>query len=367
MDYQQYLDKLQQLWRDWQYRSQTNLTPFWTTIIVLVLLGNTALIYYNFFYSPKSEVVNSVDVQATNGNTETVSALTGLPINEEKLNMRPVAVMIDNYGSDQPQSGVGRAAIVFETYVEGGVTRLMAVFQTNEDVTIGPVRSAREYFLPLAKSLDAVYAHSGGSPTALNELAKGEIDDADEFKYGSAFYRSRLYFAPHNLFTTTRLLADLALSKNWTDWDMQSSFSFNEEAPSGETAEEISVRFSLPEYNVRWSYDNGAEDYRRFAGGNLVYDSESEKIVTAKNIVILYTEVRPAPRVNYPDALYVETVGSGDALFVRNGVAVDGTWRISKTGQLEFSQINGAPYSLAPGNTWIEIISADIPGNVAVK
>lgn len=367
MNLQTYLQSVKKFWQRWQNRRHRDFTPLWASIIFLAVLGNAVLIYFTFFYSP----INNVDLPIVNEETSIdtgfVSLLTGLPVAEDEVNLKPVAVMIDNYSSARPQSGLSDAVLVWELYVEGGVTRLLAIFQDSDDKSIGPVRSAREYFLPIVNAFDAIYAHSGGSPTALNELAKGVIDDADEFKYASTYFRSRLKNAPHNLFTTSEKLHGLAEKKEWAEWDWKSNFVFDKETPSGEKAKEVAVNYSSSEYNTRWSYDEDQNKYRRFVDGNLTFDADNEEVLAYNNVLILFTEVRPAPRPNYPDAVYVETVGSGDALFVRSGVAIDGRWRISKTGQIEFTQTNGAPYLLAPGSTWVQMVSADILDNVVVR
>lgn len=366
MNFKHLTEKIKKIWLQWQHRPQPNLTPLWAVILILVVIGNSFLVYFNFFYTPKPSQLVEAD-PATNTVDGYVSPLTGLETEQDVSKIKPVALMIDNYDTARPQSGIGQADIVFETYVEGGVTRLMAVFQTADEIVIGPVRSAREYFLPLVNSLDAVYGHSGGSPSALSLLSKGSISDADEFKYGSSYYRNRLRSAPHNLYTTTSLLAELVSEKNWNEWSMAKALSFSSEVPTGESAKHILIKFSLPAYNVRWNYNTDDATYSRFVGGQPSIDADTKKVVSTKNIAILFTEVRPAPRPNYPDAVYVETIGSGEALFVRDGVVVNGKWRISDSGQIEFLQSNGSTYALAKGNTWVEIVSADIPNNVAIE
>lgn len=367
MNLQAYLQPVKKFWKRWQNRRHRDFTPLWAATIFLVVLGNAVLIYFTFFYEPKTNNEVPIDNEENIVETGFVSPLTGLPVAEDEMNLRPMAAMIDNYSGARPQAGLSNASLVWELYVEGGVTRLLAIFQNSSDTNIGPVRSAREYFLPIVNAFDAVYAHSGGSPAALNELAKGAIDDADEFKYASTYFRSRFKNAPHNLFTTTEKLHTLAEKKDWTEWDWKSNFVFNKEAPSGEQANEVTVNYSSSEYNTRWSYDEDQNKYRRFVDGDLTFDADNEEVLAYSNVLILFTEVRPAPRPNYPDAVYVETVGSGDALFVRDGVVIDGRWRISKTGQIEFTQTNGAPYSLAPGSTWVQMVSADILDNVVVR
>lgn len=109
-----------------------------------------------------------------------VNPLTGLPIEEGQEDCRPVAVMINNIKKAQPLLGVQDADILYECLVEGGITRIMAVYQDSQEIpVIGSIRSARPYYIHLASSLDAIYVHVGGSTQAKNLLKKGLVTDYD--------------------------------------------------------------------------------------------------------------------------------------------------------------------------------------------
>ena len=339
----------------------------WVSLIVLILIANLALVYGYFFYTPSSDESDTqgfVDVVPPEGEK---SRLSGELESEVVSTSRPFAVVLDNYSTARPQSGISDAVVVFEILVEGGVTRLLAVFQSDTDSPIGPVRSAREYMLPLVQAIDAVFGHSGGSIMALQELRESNIADADEFKYSNAYYRDARRFAPHNLFTTLKRLESVVVEKAWQDWNMSTQWQFSEVVPSGQSASQIDIQFSTGPYNTRWSYDASLGTYQRAVGGKSAVDANTKVVVSTKNLAVLYTTVAPAPRLNYPDAVTVDTSGSGEAVFFRNGVAIIGRWSLTERGGLTLLNENGLPYNLSPGNTWFSFVSADIPDIVSFE
>ena len=127
-------------------------------------------------------------------------------ISERASQRHPIAVMIDDLSPARPQSGLQSASIVWHAPAEGGIPRYMAIFADTLPEEVGPVRSARLYFVQWASEWKAVYVHAGGSPQALRTLAtKGHgqlVYNADEFRYSSYFRRSRDRFAPHNLYSS---------------------------------------------------------------------------------------------------------------------------------------------------------------------
>lgn len=348
-------------------KSAFNVSRIWVGLLVLVVLVNMVLAYWYFFHTPSTGETLSSEVAENIVEEGILSRLTGLMVAEQLVNSRPFAVVLDNYSAARPQSGVGDAVVVFEILVEGGVTRLLAVFQNDSDLPIGPVRSAREYMLPLVSAMDAVFGHSGGSIMALQQLRNGDIADADEFRFGNVYYRASNRFAPHNLFTNAFSLKSLTEEQSWQEWNMPTQWQFSEIVPTGQLANQIDIEFSTGPYNTRWSYDESLGSYRRAVGGRDAVDANTNDIVLVKNLVVLYTTVAPAPRVNYPDAVSVDTLGSGEAVYFRNGVAVLGGWSLTERSGLTLLDANGHPYYLSPGNTWFSFVSADIPDIVSFE
>ncbi|WP_300821362.1 DUF3048 domain-containing protein, partial [uncultured Oscillibacter sp.] len=109
-----------------------------------------------------------------------MNPLTGLPMEPEYENLRPIAIMLNNLKAAQPQLGISQADIIYEVPVEGGITRMLCLYQTVEGVDIlGSVRSARPYFVELALGHDAVYVHAGGSQEAYSNLRSWKLDHMD--------------------------------------------------------------------------------------------------------------------------------------------------------------------------------------------
>ena len=140
----------------------------WIILICLALTANGYIIYRLFFSSPLVPAIPPPVQPATNTPEApagmVASSLNGVYLSEADSRRRVMAVMVDNLVEARPSAGLNAASIVWESLVEGGVTRFLAVYSMANNVTIGPVRSARDYFLPWVKEVDAVYAHSGGSP-----------------------------------------------------------------------------------------------------------------------------------------------------------------------------------------------------------
>ena len=109
-----------------------------------------------------------------------INPLTGEPMESKYENNRPVAVMLNNLKAAQPQLGISQADIIYEVPAEGGITRMLGVYQSLEGVgNLGSIRSARSYYLELALGLDALFVHAGGSPGAYRDLPAWGVDNMD--------------------------------------------------------------------------------------------------------------------------------------------------------------------------------------------
>lgn len=341
-------------WREWI------IEHVWLIVIGIILLVNAVLIYVNFLMPRRQPPTNNKP--QTTEVAGPVSALTGLPITG--VEPRPIAFMIDNMKEARPSSGLPEASIVWETLVEGGVTRLLAVFTTNSETKIGPVRSAREYYLPWVSELGAIYAHSGGSSAALAMLSAGvpNINDANEFFNGAYFKRSVAVSPPHNLFSSTSNLRELATNKNWISAATITPWSSNVTTPANtEAATNITINFSSNiAYRAQWRYDTDKKVYMRSQGGAVAVDRESRQQLFAKNVVVLLANVTPAPRPGVPDAVTVKTIGQGDALLFRDGKVVKGKWsKADVANRTMLTNVDNTPLAITPGNVWIEVVPKD--------
>ena len=143
--------------------------------------------------------------------TPVPAPLTGVLVAPKAAMQHPIAVMVDDLGPARPQSGFSGASVVWQAPAEGGIPRYMMVFGEGLPSSVGPVRSARHYFIAWAAEWRAVYVHSGGSPIALATLrshGRGQyVYNADEFRWGGRFlWRIRERPGPHNVYTDGRNL-----------------------------------------------------------------------------------------------------------------------------------------------------------------
>ncbi len=270
------------------------------------------------------------------------------------------AVAIDDLSVARPQAGLPKASLVYEAPVEGGITRFLAIFA--DDVAaerIGPVRSARPYFLDWASEFDAVFAHVGGSPEALEKLAAFDMRDLNEFSAGRYFWRDGDRDAPHNAYTSAALLAE-AVRKRFADRPAPqvAGWRFKDDAPPAERPDKASlaVTFGDPKADVVWTYDPAADDYVRAQGGKAQKD-EDGTAVRAKNVVVQYTKVSVIDDVG---RRRIVTIGDGDALFALDGLTVHGTWhKDDRTSRTRFYDASGNQITFNAGTTWIEVVPED--------
>lgn len=270
------------------------------------------------------------------------------------------ALAIDNLSVARPQAGLTKASLVYEAPVEGGITRFLAIFPGDAKAErIGPVRSARPYFLDWASEFDAVFAHVGGSPEALEKLVAFDMRDLNEFSAGKYFWRDERRDAPHNAYTSTDRLTE-ADQKRFGDRPAPkvAGWRFKDDAPPAERPDRASlaITYGDPKADVLWTFDPAGDDYVRSQGGKNQAD-EDGTAVRAKNVVVQYTKVSVIDEVG---RRRIVTVGDGDALIALDGLAVHGTWhKDDRTSRTRFYDASGNQIRFNAGTTWIEVVPED--------
>ena len=269
------------------------------------------------------------------------------------------AVVFDNHPDARPQFGLSTASIVFETFAEGGSTRILGLFDDRADAAkIGPVRSARPYFVDWAYGAGIALAHSGGSIEGLNKIASlgSAFHDINEFFAEHYFWRDRARRAPHNLFTSTALLKNYFGSKNWELASGQFGWSIDPEPASGLPAtNEILVDFSYPQFAARFVYDPGQNNYLRYLGGKADKDGANGAQIRAGSVVVLYT----TSTVIDKNLLTVDVVtsGTGRAVVFTGGKVLQARWQKASDGSpLKLLDADNSVIKLNPGQTWIEVL-----------
>lgn len=326
---------------------------------ILAFLGLATLITIALFqrsipetYNPEVVKQEKVVEEAPKPTTE-ASKLTGLQV-EPALNSRMIqAVMIENSPDARPQSGLLQAGVVYEAIAEGGITRFLAVFQESQPEYIGPVRSARPYYVEWARGYDAGYAHAGGSPEAISLIGALGVKDMGDSK--GYFYRVSSRYAPHNLYTDMAKLDAYRQLRGYTTSSFTPFARKTEAASSSVTARVIDMDISSPLYDVRYEYDPSTNSYKRFLGGKPHTDEKSGQQLSPKVVIALVTTYSiHADRIH---SVY-KTTGSGTAIVYQDGVVTNATWKKdSQTASLEIVDASGKALALNPGQTWITAVT----------
>ncbi len=285
-----------------------------------------------------------------------LNPLTGTEIEKDKLGCRPVAIMINNISIAQPvQTGVNKADIVYETEVEGGITRLMAVFK---DITVvnqlGPVRSARYPYVDLANGHNAVYIHCGQDPKYCAPHLK-DIDDIsiDTGKCGGTRISNGLS-KEHTLYTFgDKLLSGIEKTNISTKEDNSANWQnfaeIGEELKFENAANSITVPFSAS-YHTVFNYDATKGKYTRSFGSTVRKDYVTGETTDVKNLFVLFTSIRDYSD-RYHRQVYLE---SGNGYYFVNGTYTPINWSKGNTNNsFKFTDQNGNEIKVNAGNSWV--------------
>lgn len=325
------------------------------TVFVL-LAGSAAAYVLTRKDKPAPVVAAPVELKAEEPAKPTTEAskLTGVQIDPE-LNKRGVtAIMIENSVDARPQSGLLDAGVVYEAIAEGGITRFLALFQEGQPTYIGPVRSARPYYIDWLMPYGATYAHVGGSTEALQMISDLKIKDMNEFAYASAYQRVSNRYAPHNAYTNMANLDAIRSKNSWGNPDF-TGLTRKADAPSkAPTATSINVAISSVTFNSHYDYDTTTNSYKRSEGGLPHTDEKSGKQLQPKVVITLVV-----PYSIHPDGIHskYQTVGSGQAYVFQDGIMQEATWtKSSQAAQIEFKDAGGRALTFNAGQTWVTAV-----------
>lgn len=290
------------------------------------------------------------------------SPMSGIYAEEERVNRRPLAIMFDNHPRARWQAGLKDAEIVYEFLVEFPYTRYMAIYLINDPELIGPVRSARPYFITTSLEYDAVYVHVGGSTQAKQDIRSLSLADIDGLSSGKdVFWRLTHKKAPNNMYSSMEALRNEMERKKYRINTEYIPFKFREDEMDmdmeGLDAETIIINYrkdNISEYH----YDKEEKQYRRFKDGELHIDESDDTAIIAKNIIIQRATTRVLDSVG---RLSIDLEGSGDGIYISNGKAIDIKWlKASKKAKtLYYKADNNEEIILNPGVTWIQIVQND--------
>lgn len=290
-------------------------------------------------------------------NKDHLNPLTGTEIDEDKFGYRPVAVMINNLNIAQPvQTGVNKADVVYETEVEGGITRLLAVFK---DVTaveqLGPVRSARYPYVDLSLGHDAVYIHCGQDPT----YCAPHLKDIDDISIGPGVCGGKRIAnglaSEHTLYTFGDKLfegiRDKKISTTVKNNDLWQDFAKEDEqiTLTDGTCSKVTVPFSNSSKSV-FNYDSQKEKYTLYSGASARTDYVTKDTIDVKNLFVLLTSI-----TDYPDGYHRQiALDSGEGYYFSNGSYAKIKWsKGSSENAFKFTDVSGNRLKVNAGNSWV--------------
>lgn len=335
-------------------------------LIVLIAVGVAALIGGGIYAYHKSQEPKSIPEQTEEAeDTEDTSAksrLTGLPIDESKVNLRPIAIMTENTKSALPQYGLNEAGVIYECPVEGGITRLMCIFDDLGTLEkIGNVRSCRPYYAYIASEFDAIYVHYGQSVQGQEVLDRGIVNDLnglDGSVSEKVFYRTSDKKAPHNAYTSAAGVAAGIAEKGYdtnyaSDYTTHYLFSQDENTlSSGSDCYALSLYYS--NNHPYFIYDSSAGLYKRYQFSDAQTDAVDGEQAAVKNIIL-----QNVPSSIYSGTQYLDIplTGSGEGKYITNGKMIDILWsKDSDTAVTHYYDADGNEIEINPGNTWVSLI-----------
>lgn len=301
--------------------------------------------------------------------------LTGLEIDEGHINSRPYAIMLNNLIDALPQQGNSQADIIYEVIAEGGITRMLGVYQSVEDVgSIGSVRSARPYYIELALGHEAIFVHAGGSEEAYSDLSAWGVEHIDGVRGSLAsaaagvFWRDqyrmgngKLFSYEHSLLTNGEKLISAASRSGFAaehsgGWETTLSFQDDGTPQSGEAASVVTVPFSAYKTGV-FRYDEETKLYMVEEYGGAYIDGNSGEQLGVTNVLVL--QVSCYNSGDYYGHMRV-TLSSGSGWYACGGKIVPITWEKGERNEpIRYYNADGSELILGRGKSYVSLIPLD--------
>mgnify|MGYP002551812020 CR=1 FL=1 len=331
-------------------------------ILLIIILTCVGILVYRSHIDKKEVVETNNEVNE--------------PVEEEKKvqiysgSDRPIAVMIDNHKSALPQGGLNDAYMVYEIIVEGGESRLMALFKNVDVQKIGPVRSSRHYFLDYALENDAIYVHYGWSPQAESDISSLGVNNINGItEASSAFPRQKDKSAPHNVATTIESIKSIAERKKYRTTSAATSVlhyvTDEVELADGQAANKVTIPYSESN-EVEYIYNAETARYQRYSRGVEEKDWATKELTTTKNIIITFARNTTLNDGENKGRQTLYNVGTLKGYYITNGKAIEITCeKSSRSVKTVYKDLNGKEIDVNDGNTFVQI--CPINANVTME
>jgi hypothetical protein len=315
---------------------------------------------------PKASTTTRAKDTTTVSVAADVAPYTGLPADAATRSRPALVVKIDNYAEKSyPQFGVGAADIVVCEGVEGGITRLAAIFHSKESATVGPVRSARSSDLHIAGPLGTpLFAYSGTNGNFQELINRSKLIDISPNKRPGAYRRESGRPSPYNLFSGTPQLFAATPSSAAPPKPL---FGFAPSAEGGSPVAKLTLFWKMPDRptrtDVTWTWSGNTPS--RVQNGKTTVDAGGPA-VAPRNVVVLFVEYVDSGERDRSNSIVPEAKleGVGEAWVIREGRLTKGTWtKPGNESPIVLADAAGKSIDLLPGQTWIELPA---PGNATV-
>ncbi|PKQ16137.1 MAG: hypothetical protein CVT67_05940 [Actinobacteria bacterium HGW-Actinobacteria-7] len=287
-------------------------------------------------------------------------------VDPAKLTRRPLSIKIENSNPSRPQIGLNSADLVYETMVEGGITRFNCIFHSRIPKVVGPVRSARLSDQWIVPQYDGLFFYSGRSSSVAGILQKYGLPDLSQDHASAAYYRVHDRAAPHNLLLDTSKTYAAARNRKYRVTAEVTPLQFDRRVVvATSTITQIQIPFSTAN-RVEWRYNETSGLYRRWNNGAEHHDQATGKQVTADNVVVMWAKYTQATHDMVGSVTWdIRLGGEGRVSVFHNGQRYDGTWKANRDAPPQFTDKDGRPIRLAVGRTWVQVIPLD--GKITMK
>ena len=364
-------------------------------LVVVGIIAYATISYLRWNHDPGGRYRSTKEVAVEVGEPRDFESLiNGVLYTQSQADIfmerRPLAIMVNNHVQARPQFGLSEADLIYEAVAEGGITRFLAFYHAQDSDKVGPVRSARIYYLDWAAEFNAWYAHWGGAymddddklhqddlsyqftchPDADSyaKINRIGLPSLDQMWLGNTAYwrdNARGVASEHTGFTSTQKLLNEAPNRfpeeQWQDFEAFETWLFKD-PPSREATEGTLGSFEFKfwegytDYDVRWEYDPATNEYVRYQGGEKQLDAADDRELRAKNVIVQFTD-----QSFFGDKkghLKYETVGVGKARVFLDGKIIDAEWnKPAIRGRTRYFEAEtGEEIKFNRGQIWIEIV-----------
>jgi hypothetical protein len=291
--------------------------------------------------------------------------LTGNLAPGGRVPQRPaLAVKVENLPVSRPPFGLGRADVIYEEPVEGGITRFIVIFQCQDAPRIEPVRSGRLIDPDLVRQYGAhpLFAYAGAIPPVVAKVDASSLVDVGVYQAPAAYYRDSGRYAPHNLVSSTAVLYAAGRALHAPSTPPTPVFHYGALPATATPAGIVHIGYQYS--NLTWAWQPKTKTWLRSYADTGLATLGDGGAITARNVVVMKVVLYPSQYVEDPlgthENLLVLT-GSGPVQVFRNGAVINGTWSRPTLADLtKLLDAQGRPIPLAPGQTWIELVPTTV-------